>query len=47
MLNDVLADADLDGLMIGDRNLKVGRRLEDGARYPGKVIKVHNPKRFY
>ncbi|MFN7845357.1 MAG: S1 RNA-binding domain-containing protein, partial [Pirellula sp.] len=46
LLNDVLADADLDGLMIGDRNLKVGRRLEDGSRYPGKIIKVHNQNVF-
>ncbi|XZE22095.1 S1 RNA-binding domain-containing protein [Pirellulaceae bacterium SH449] len=46
LLNEVLAGADLDGLMIGDRNLKVGRRLEDGARYPGKVIKVHNQNVF-
>ena len=46
LLNDVLADADLDGLMIGDRNLKVGRRLEDGSRYAGKIIKVHNQNVF-
>lgn len=46
LLDDVLSGADLDGLMIGDRNLKVGRRLEDGARYPGKVIKVHNQNVF-
>jgi small subunit ribosomal protein S1 len=45
-LEDALAGADLNHLMIGDRNLKVGRNLEDGARYPGKVIKVHNQNVF-
>ena len=38
--------ADLDSMMIGDRTLRVGRRLEDGSRYPGKVIKVHNANVF-
>ncbi len=46
LLNDVLEGADLDNLMIGDKTLRVGRRLEDGARYPGKVIKVHNANVF-
>ena len=38
--------ADLDGLMIGDRMLRVGRLLEDGSRHHGKVIKVHNANVF-
>lgn len=38
--------ADLDGLMIGDRSLRVGRDLEDGSRHQGKVIKVHNANVF-
>jgi len=41
-----LAGADLDGLMIGDRMLRVGRSLEDGTRHQGKVIKVHNANVF-
>ena len=38
--------ADLDGMMIGDRSLRVGRDLEDGSRHQGKVIKVHNANVF-
>jgi small subunit ribosomal protein S1 len=45
-LNAALSGADLDHLMIGDRSLRVGRRLEDGSRHPGKVIKVHNANVF-
>jgi small subunit ribosomal protein S1 len=45
-LEDALSGSNLDGLMIGDRSLKVGRRLEDGSRHPGKVIKVHNANVF-
>ena len=45
-LDAELAGADLDGLMIGDRMLRVGRSLEDGSRHQGKVIKVHNANVF-
>ena len=38
--------ADLDGLMIGDKSLRVGRVLEEGSRHQGKVIKVHNANVF-
>jgi len=41
-----LEGADLDGLMIGDRMLRVGRSLEDGSRHQGKIIKVHNANVF-
>ncbi len=46
MLDAELEGADLDGLMIGDRLLRVGRSLEDGSRHQGKVIKVHNANVF-
>ncbi len=46
MLDAELDGADLDGLMIGDRLLRVGRSLEDGSRHQGKVIKVHNANVF-
>ena len=45
-LDAELVGADLDGLMIGDRMLRVGRSLEDGSRHQGKVIKVHNANVF-
>jgi len=45
-LDAELLGADLDGLMIGDRMLRVGRSLEDGSRHQGKVIKVHNANVF-
>lgn len=45
-LEDALSGANLDQLMIGDRSVQVGRRLEDGSRHPGKVIKVHNANVF-
>ena len=45
-LDAELDGADLDGLMIGDRMLRVGRSLEDGSRHQGKVIKVHNANVF-
>lgn len=45
-LESALSGSNLDGLMIGDRSLKVGRRLEDGSRHPGKIIKVHNANVF-
>jgi small subunit ribosomal protein S1 len=45
-LNDALSGSDLDGLMIGDKSLRVGRSLEDGSRHQGKVIKVHNANVF-
>lgn len=40
-LDAAMQDADLDALMIGDKSLQVGRRLEAGQRYPGKVLKIH------
>ena len=46
LLDAELDGADLDGLMIGDRMLRVGRLLEDGSRHQGKVIKVHNANVF-
>lgn len=45
-LEDAIAGTDLDGLMIGDKSLRVGRSLEDGSRHQGKVIKVHNANVF-
>jgi small subunit ribosomal protein S1 len=45
-LEDALSGANLDQLMIGDKTVQVGRRLEDGSRHPGKVIKVHNANIF-
>jgi predicted RNA-binding protein with RPS1 domain len=46
LLDDALLGADLDGMMIGDRSLRVGRALEDGSRHQGKIIKVHNANVF-
>ncbi|XZE43870.1 S1 RNA-binding domain-containing protein [Pirellulaceae bacterium SH467] len=45
-LEDALSGANLDQLMIGDKTVQVGRRLEDGSRHPGKVLKVHNANVF-
>lgn len=45
-IDAAIEGADLDAMMIGDRSLRVGRRLENGSRYPGKVIKVHNANVF-
>jgi len=45
-LDDVLAGADLDALMIGDRKVRGDLRLENGARYQARVIKIHNANVF-
>jgi small subunit ribosomal protein S1 len=45
-LDDVLAGADLDALMIGDRKGRVDLRLENGARHQARVIKIHNANVF-
>lgn len=45
-LEGVLAGADLDALMIGDRKGRVGDHLENGARYQARVIKIHNANVF-
>ena len=37
---------DLDRLLVGDASVQVGRRLEDGQRYPGRIIKIHNENVF-
>jgi predicted RNA-binding protein with RPS1 domain len=41
-----LANADLDKLLIGDKALQVGRRLEAGQRYQAKIIKIHQDNVF-
>ncbi len=46
-LEDAIRDADLDALMIGDKSLQVGRRLEEGQRYPAKVLKIHSDNVFF
>jgi small subunit ribosomal protein S1 len=45
-LDEFIADADFDGLLVGSRELKVGRGLEEGVRYPGKIVKIHNDDVF-
>lgn len=45
-LEGVLAGADLDALMIGDRKGRVDLRLENGARAQARVIKIHNANVF-
>jgi small subunit ribosomal protein S1 len=45
-LEGVLAGADLDALMIGDRKVRAGVGLETGGRYPARVIKIHNANVF-
>ncbi len=45
-LESALIDADLDALMIGDKTVQVGRTLESGERYQGKVMKVHGDSVF-
>jgi predicted RNA-binding protein with RPS1 domain len=39
-------EADLNKLLVGDSNLKVGIGLEEGQRYTGRVIKIHNENVF-
>lgn len=45
-LEAALAGADLDNLMIGDKNVRAGVGLEVGSRYSARVIKVHNANVF-
>ncbi|MCU0710120.1 MAG: S1 RNA-binding domain-containing protein [Pirellula sp.] len=45
-LASVLAGADLDALMAGDKVGRVGVGLESGARYQARVIKIHNANVF-
>ena len=45
-LEGVLAGADLDALMIGDRKVRAGVGLETGGRYQARVIKIHNANVF-
>lgn len=45
-LEDALAGADLDRLMIGDKNVRAGEGLELGNRYQARVLKVHNANVF-
>lgn len=41
-----VADLDFDRLLVGDASLQVGRQLEDGQRYPGKILKIHQENVF-
>ncbi len=45
-LEAAMQDADLNGLMIGEANLAVGRAIEDGSRQRGKIIKIHQDSVF-
>ncbi|MFN7730337.1 MAG: 30S ribosomal protein S1 [Pirellula sp.] len=45
-LEAALAGADLENLMIGDKNVRAGVGLEVGSRYSARVIKVHNANVF-
>jgi predicted RNA-binding protein with RPS1 domain len=45
-LEDALAGADLERLMIGDKNVRAGEGLELGNRYQARVLKVHNANVF-
>jgi small subunit ribosomal protein S1 len=45
-LEGVLAGADLDALMIGDRKGRADVGLETGGRYQARVIKIHNANVF-
>jgi small subunit ribosomal protein S1 len=45
-LEGVLAGADLDALMIGDRKVRAGVGLETGGRHQARVIKIHNANVF-
>jgi predicted RNA-binding protein with RPS1 domain len=41
-----LGEADLGSLLVGDSDLRVGTSLEEGQRYVGRVIKIHNENVF-
>ena len=45
-MDEFLLDADLDALMIGSSDAKVGQALDEGERYTGQIIKVHNDSVF-
>ncbi len=45
-LTDALDGLDLDRMLVGDPSVQIGRRLEEGQRYPARVIKVHNENVF-
>lgn len=45
-LDSVLGGADFDDLLVGDSTLQVGRRLEEGQRYPGTITKIHKEDVF-
>lgn len=45
-LDAAIADVDFDRLLVGDASLQVGRQLEDGQRYSGKVLKIHHENVF-
>jgi small subunit ribosomal protein S1 len=41
-----MMDADLDRLLVGDKLVQVGVGLEDGQRYRGTIIKIHQDNVF-
>jgi small subunit ribosomal protein S1 len=45
-LEAAFGGTDFGKLLVGDKNLQVGKLLEEGQRYPGKVIKVHQGSVF-
>ncbi|MFN9593824.1 MAG: hypothetical protein ACK56G_14110, partial [Pirellulaceae bacterium] len=45
-LEAAFGGTDFGKLLVGDKNLQVGKLLEEGQRYPGKVLKVHQGSVF-
>ena len=45
-LEAAFSESDLNKLLVGDSTLKVGLSLEEGQRYTGRVIKIHNENVF-
>lgn len=45
-LDSAIADVDFDKLLVGDKSLQVGKQLEEGQRYSGRVIKIHHENVF-
>ncbi len=45
-LDAAIADVDFERLLVGDASLQVGRQLEEGQRYQGKVLKIHHENVF-
>lgn len=45
-LDAAITDLDFDKLLVGDASVQIGRRLEDGQRYSGRIIKIHNENVF-